>query len=286
MVCVGVSYGSFRLLPREFAHQLTFRAAKRRGLQYKLVIEIPDGVDKVSIDKRHGWEQTYTYRDLPPSEQYTDSHGHLVTQVLDTVTITAKSTDALIKNKERGVWSLSVKFGRLFADANSNSKWNGFYTQWFKMTQYIVPDSANPSSNSQAVVTTDEKKLEWTGTGSGTDMWHMMKPKPSPYLKLLAWNDCTNKTIDWFGDEILSPHASTVDPATVAEVEGYVDEELYVLSTSFNRHVEELRNTKQNKNDGKPIAIAGLAFGFVGFLLGGYAIFATHYGSKVAFNEV
>lgn len=246
---------------------------------YKLVIQIPGGVKSVSFDQRAGWVQTQKLRNLTQSEQYFD-HGKLVTTALDTITIEAESTNDLITDDEKGAWSMTLNLGNLYGDSETDTIWNDIPTVWFKTDQYIVEDSSNPKEPGRPIETANGQTLSWTGTGSGTDIWYLMKPNPSPYARLLAWNSCANRTIDWFGTDLLSPNSSTVDLATVAYVEGYVDEELLTLATAVNRQTSQLWDSKQNTNNAESVAIAGLVFGLAGFLLGAYAVFAAHCGAK------
>jgi hypothetical protein len=58
---------------------------------------------------------------------------------------------------------------------------------WFPVRQFIAP----------AGTLTTSSITQWTGTRSGSEVWALATPHPSPYLLLSNWSSCPVFT--WFG---------------------------------------------------------------------------------------
>ena len=178
----------------------------------RVELNIPDGVLSAKPEDRAGWAVTVETRSITPYV----SHGRTVSTGPAKIIWQAEHPDHGLHNDHYLSFTISMKIGCVFADANTNTVWSDQHTLWWKATQFLSEDDTlDIKANAD---------LTWTGIPEGNDgSWAMTKPKPSPYLFIEQWPKCkeaadsTGGSVDDQGMVWLGTVKKTPNPTELIE---------------------------------------------------------------------
>ena len=178
----------------------------------RVELDIPDGVLSAKPEDRAGWAVTVETRSITPYV----SHGRTVSTGPAKIIWQAEHPDHGLHNDHYLSFTISMKIGCVFTDANTNTVWSDQHTLWFKATQFLSEDDTlDIKANAD---------LTWTGIPEGNDgSWAMAKPKPSPYLFIEQWPKCkeaadsTGGSVDDQGMVWLGTVKKTPNPTELIE---------------------------------------------------------------------
>ena len=178
----------------------------------RVELDIPDGVLSAKPEDRAGWAVTVETRSITPYV----SHGRTVSTGPAKIIWQAEHPDHGLHNDHYLSFTISMKIGCVFTDANTNTVWSDQHTLWWKATQFLSEDDTlDIKANAD---------LTWTGIPEGNDgSWAMAKPKPSPYLFIEQWPKCkeaadsTGGSVDDQGMVWLGTVKKTPNPTELIE---------------------------------------------------------------------
>ena len=216
----------------------------------RVELDIPDGVLSAKPEDRAGWAVTVETRSITPYV----SHGRTVSTGPAKIIWQAEHPDHGLHNDHYLSFTISMKIGCVFADANTNTVWSDQHTLWWKATQFLSEDDTlDIKANAD---------LTWTGIPEGNDgSWAMAKPKPSPYLFIEQWPKCkeaadsTGGSVDdqgmvWLGTvkktpnptELIEEHVTQHILSTVSEQMLDIKEDNDATMASMKADITKLTN--------------------------------------------